>query len=546
MSRPQTAKLEREIREDEDRIERYGADDPHAPPSKQPQGPHTEARAPVHAEKEGKEEKDPNLVGWDGSQDKENPQNWSRRYKWFVTIVCSIMTVNVTFASSAPASATELIVSYFGVKLEVSILITSLFLLGYVAGPILWGPGSELVGRRPIFCVTMVLYTIFMLGQALAHNIETLLVTRFLSGFFACAPLTNSGGVIADVWDPVTRGTASSIFTTMVFLGPVLGPIVAGFIAERTGDFRWVFWVMMMFAGVCSAITIIFLPETYSPKLLAKKAKRLRAEGNKDAYAEFERQDWAFGPLVERTIKRPFKMLAVEPILVLITIYTSIVYGVLYSLFEALPIIFMQKRGFTISQSGLIFIGVGIGSTLGALISLYTTRMYPRLVREWRGFPPPEYRLYGGMIAGPALVVGAFWLGWSGNFASVPWYVPTLSTILIGASIALIFISFISYIVDTYLMYAASALAANTIVRSAVGAAFPLFTTQMYSGLGIGGACSLVGGVALILAPIPFLFFRYGARIRRGSRFAPCIDLKIAEALERERAADDGKTKEEV
>jgi DHA1 family multidrug resistance protein-like MFS transporter len=168
-----------------------------------------------------------------------------------------------------------LIVVAFGVELEVAFLITTLFLLGYVAGPILWGPGSEVFGRRTIFCVIMVIYTLFILGQALAPNIQTLLVTRFFSGFFACAPLTNSGGVIADIWDPVTRGLASSIFTTMVFLGPVMGPIVAGFIVQDIGNFRWVFWVMMMFAGTCSVITIAFLPETYAPKILAAKVRRL-------------------------------------------------------------------------------------------------------------------------------------------------------------------------------------------------------------------------------------------------------------------------------
>jgi DHA1 family multidrug resistance protein-like MFS transporter len=135
-------------------------------------------------------------------------------------------------------------------------------------------------------------------------------------------------------------------------------------------------------------------------------------------------------------------MLFVEPILVLVTIYLAVVYGVLYALFEAIPLIF-TTRGFTISQDGLVFIGVGIGSTLGAAINVATTSMYPELVREWRGFPPPEKRLYGAMIAGPALAVGAFWLGWSGEFASVPWYVPALSTVLIGMAISLIFISFI-------------------------------------------------------------------------------------------------------
>jgi hypothetical protein len=85
-----------------------------------------------------------------------------------------------------------------------------------------------------------------------------------------------------------------------------------------------------------------------------------------------------------------------------------------------------------------------------------------------------------------------------------------------------------SYLVDTYLMYAASALAGHTIIRSATGAAFPLFTTQMFLNLGINWAATLLGGIALLLAPMPFLFYKYGPRIRSKSSFAPCIDLKVA------------------
>jgi len=427
---------------------------------------------------------DANLVGWDGPDDPENPQNWSVMYKWLITVMCIIMTVNVTFASSAPSSASNSIMTHFNTTREVADLVTTSFLLGYVVGPLFWGPGSELVGRRPIFLVTMSLYTLFHLGQSLAPNIQTLLVTRFLSGFFAVAPLTNCGGVIADIWSAVGRGPATSLFAASVFLGPVLGPIVAGFIIQSGASWRWVFWVMMIFAGVCTLITLPFLPETYAPVLLLKKVKRLRKEdpvGNKNIYAEHEKQDWSAKGLLNRTLLRPFKMLAMEPILVLVTFYLSIVYGLLYALFQAFPIVFIQRRGLTLSQDGLIFIGVGIGTSIGAITNYLTTRHYPTLITKWRGFPPPEQRLIGAMIGAPTLVVGIFWLGWTGEYSSVPWYVPALSTIVVGVGISLIFMSFLSYLVDTYLMYSASALAANTVCRSALAAAFPLFTVQMFN-----------------------------------------------------------------
>ncbi|KAJ7088126.1 MFS polyamine transporter [Mycena epipterygia] len=524
--------LQRELLQDEEDIHRYGGDDPHEPP---PKSPLAQAPAPPDSEE----------ITWDGPDDQDNPQNWSDRRKWVITAVCVVMTVNVTFASSAPSSATRAIVEAFDVSAEVSYLLTSTFLLGYVFGPLFWGPGSELIGRRPIFVFAMTTYTILHLGQALAQNIQTLLITRFFGGFFAVAPLVNAGGVIADIWSVETRGLATSMFSASVFLGPVMGPIVAGYIVDSSLSWRWVFWVMMIFAGTCTLVMIVALPETYAPVLLLKKLNARRAAdpvATQHLFAAHEKQDWSPRGVIHRTLFRPFRMLAGEPILVLVTIYLSLIYGVMYCLFEAFPIIFVEKRGFTIAQNGLVFIGIGIGTTLGAALNVFFLRHYPALIKTWRGFPPPEERLWGGMVGGCAFVVGIFWLGWSGQYASVPWYVPALSTVLVGMGISAIFISFLSYLVETYLMYSASAFAANTFCRSLVAAAFPLFTVQMFGKLGVNWAATLLGGVGLLLAPMPFLFYRYGARVRAGSTFAPCVDLKIAKILEEERAAMAEKT----
>jgi hypothetical protein len=119
--------------------------------------------------------------------------------------------------------------------------------------------------------------------------------------------------------------------------------------------------------------------------------------------------------------------------------------------FEAFPVVFIEKRNFTIAQNGLVFIGVGIGSTIGALFNVWFSSHYPRLIKEWKGFPPPEERLYGAMLAGPSLVIGILWLGWTGQYPSVPWCVPAIGTILIGMSVSLIFVSLLAYLIDTYL-----------------------------------------------------------------------------------------------
>ncbi|KAJ7620181.1 multidrug transporter [Roridomyces roridus] len=475
--------------------------------------------------------RDSDEITWDGPADQENPQNWSIGRKWRITAVCVIMGMNVTFSSSAPTSAVQSIRAQFHLSAEVSYLITFTFLVGYVLGPFVWGPGSELIGRRPILVLAMSIYTLLHIPQALAPNIETLLTTRFLCGFFAVAPLVSGGSGMADVWSAEQRGIPVSLYSASVFMGPVMGPIVAGFIVDSGSlNWRWVLWVGMMFAGACTLFTAIFLPETYAPVILLRKVKQRRMvdpEGSKRLYAAHEKQDWSARGIVKRTLFRPFIMLSDELILVLVTIYLSIIYGVMYILFEAFPIIFIEKHGFTISHNGLIFIGVGIGTFLGALSTHFLATDYPKLIQIWRGFPPPEERLHAAMLGAPVFVIGIFWLGWTGEYTSIPWYVPALSTIPVGFGISAIFISFLSYLIDTYLMFAASAFAANTFARSLVAAGFQLFTVQMFEKMGVGYACTLLGGVGMLLAPMPFLFFRYGARVREGSRWAPGLDLKV-------------------
>ena len=185
-------------------------------------------------------------------------------------------------------------------------------------------------------------------------------------------------------------------------------------------------------------------------------------------FAESENKIWTPREILNSTIVRPFTMVIVEPILLLVTIYMSVVYGIIYgceshgsvvcgkkiltqsTVFEAYPLIFAEKRGLTIPQTGLMFIGIGIGALLAIIVNWYFLRPYPQLIKEWRGFPPPEKRLPPSMIAGPALVIGTLWLGWTGNYASIPWYVPAMGSILVGMSIILIFISFLVSRVDAH------------------------------------------------------------------------------------------------
>ena len=112
----------------------------------------------------------------------------------------------------------------------------------------------------------------------------------------------------------------------------------------------------------------------------------------------------------------------------------------------------------------------------------------------------PENRLFLPMFAGVLFPVTMFWFGWSANYNSVHWIVPTIAGTFLSTAILLIFVGYLNYLTDCYLFMAASAIAGNTVARSACAAASPLFTDYMFNSLGVGGGGSLVGGVAILLA----------------------------------------------
>jgi multidrug resistance protein len=471
----------------------------------------------------GKTEDDPYLVGFDRG-DPANPKNWSKSRKWYLTMTGGLLILNATFASSAPSAIIPQLQEQFGFGREVGTLLLSLFVVGYCVGPLFWGPLSEQYGRRPIFLVSFLVYTFFQIGCALSPNTGSILAFRFLAGTFAAAPLSNSAGVIADIWEPKTRGTATAVFTLAPFAGPALAPAASGFMAVAGLSWRWLFWVMSIFAAVCWLQILFTLPETYAPVLLVEKAKRLREEtGNPSYYAPFEKQPMmSLGKRVEVTLAKPFTIMFHEPMLIAIVTYMSFVYGCLYISFEAYPIIFTRGHHFNAGISGLMFLPLLGGVFFGVAVYLLVFKpRYDRAILEYAPRQvPPEKRLEVAIFAGPSFAIAFFWLAWTSN-PKISFWAPMMSGFLLGWSILWIMLGLMNYIIDSYLFVAASVLAAVTVCRSLAGAAFPLFATQMYEALGTEWASSLLGFVALGLMPIPFFLMKFGPRLRLNSKYAP-------------------------
>ena len=189
--------------------------------------------------KSAKEETDHNIVRFDGPNDSGNPMNWSQRYKCMITFVLAGMTFVTTFTSSIFSTAIDATSREFAVSTDVMTLGTSLFLLGFTLGPIIWGPISELYGRRPPLIVGIGGMACLQVGVAVAQNAYTIMICRFFAGVLGVAPLCVVGGALADFWDPVQRGVAVGIYSMCTFVGPVAAPIMGGYIAQSYLGWRW-------------------------------------------------------------------------------------------------------------------------------------------------------------------------------------------------------------------------------------------------------------------------------------------------------------------
>ncbi|KAG5953543.1 hypothetical protein E4U53_005005 [Claviceps sorghi] len=460
------------------------------------------------------------LVDFDGPDDPYHPLNWVTHKKVSTTFLYGLVTMTATWASSAYSAGNAQIAHEFGVSTQVAILGTTLFLFGFGIGPLLWAPLSEVFGRRPAVMVPMFVATCFTFASATAKDFQTLMLTRFFGAFFASAPVTNTGGVLGDLFTPAWRGIAMAGYAMAVVGGPVLGPIVSAAVAQQDNlGWRWTQYLTGILQGVVLLLAVIFIDESYPPKLLVWKARRLRLDsGNWALHAKFEEWDVSISELAHKFLLRPIQLIR-TPICFLMALYASFCYGILYMQLGAIPIIFGEIRGWKPIVATLPFLCIFVGASLGCGLNVYNQTVYNRFYHAAGNRAVPEKRLPPMMLGSVLFSGGQFVVGWTSG-PDIPWIVPCIGLVLMGTGFFTIFQAALNYLVDTFQAYAASAVAANTFLRSCFAGAFPLVVGPMYHDLGAGTGSSITGGFAALLIPVPFVFYAFGRRIRATSKWS--------------------------
>jgi DHA1 family multidrug resistance protein-like MFS transporter len=472
-------------------------------------------------------EREEYVVEFDGPDDPLHAQNWSMKRKVITAAMLAYTTFVSTFGSSIFSAAIPAVARHFGVANEVGTLGTSFYVLGFAFGPIFWAPLSELKGRRLPLIIAPFAMCIFNFAVAVGKDLQTVIICRFFAGLFGSAPLAVVAAVFSDMFSNVSRGIAVTVFSLTVFTGPLMAPFIGGFITIGHLGWRWTEYIIGILAGVAFILNVFFLRETYPPVILIQKADELRRRTkNWGIHAKQEEIEVDFRELIERNFSRPLRMLWTEPIVLLLSIYMAFIYGLLYLFLTAYPLVFQGKYHMNAGIGGLPFYGMVVGQICAGVLMLLRQPSYRRKLIANNNVTIPEWRLPEVVAGGVAFAGGLFWLGWSGYTGKVHWIVPTLSGLLSGFGLMAIFLQSLNYLVDAYLMFAASAIAANTFLRSLFGAVFPLFATYMFNGMGIQWACTMLGCVALLLVPVPIWFMMQGAKIREKSAFAPTFSPK--------------------
>jgi len=268
-------------------------------------------------------------VTWAGEDDPANPYNWSWQRKWTTTGLVSCFTFISPFSTTVVTPALDAIEEEFNVHSGFhKQLIMTIFLLGYAQGPFILAPLSEMYGLVSVLHCANLIYLAFNTACGFSQSANQMLAFRFLAGIGGSAPQALCNGVLADTWKKEERGKGQAVYGVLTFIAPVVAPIFGAHVSHRL-NFRWIFWITSVFDAIVQLAALFFLKETYAPRILAKKAKKLRKKtGDMEYQAEAEKEP--FKHIFRRALIRPFVMLFCHPAVQAPSLYRAFLYGIMY------------------------------------------------------------------------------------------------------------------------------------------------------------------------------------------------------------------------
>ncbi|KAM0227966.1 hypothetical protein ACHAPO_011092 [Fusarium lateritium] len=473
-----------------------------------------------------------NRICWDEDAE-QHPRNWRSGTKTYTAaLICWLEMYMTAISSSGTATANSAREEYGMSRTLAYFAFVSIYLLGQTIAGIFCSPISEVFGRRTIYILAATLFCISSVIVAAVPSVIAVYFGRFFQGVAAAIPATVAFGNFDDMYNAEHRIWVVYIYTILGMLGLALGPIYSTYITSSIG-WRWVYYVSTIVMGA-TAIACIFIRESNADQLLDKIVEKIREEtGIEDLQPDHaEGEKLTVSSFVRNTLFRPLKFLVTDPLVFFCAILCAIAFGLIYGLTESLTIVYTASPfNFSEDNSSLAFIAIAIGEILNVLPRFYDAYLYKKYRKTHRRILP-ETKITSFAISAPALAIALWLFAWTipPRVTNVPWPVSMIGLVIIGFSANDFSYVLFGYATDSYGKHAASAVSAISTTRTLAAAVFPLFTHQMYTGLGSNIATSILAAVASLFAFTPFLFLGYGEKLRHRSKFAADND----EALEQE------------
>ncbi|KAE8323078.1 major facilitator superfamily domain-containing protein [Aspergillus sergii] len=362
------------------------------------------------------------------------------------TLIVSALAFVVSAASSIESAVLRRKSSAYNVSEVVASLATGIFLLGFAAGSLVSGPLSEILGRNIVHTGSTSLFMVFIMASGLAPNMGAQLAFRFLAAVFGYPPLTCRETLIFPLYAILSLG------------GAVRSPVIASYMGRGTISWRWTNWIVLIMAGLVLGLIVLFQPETYSPLLLKWKAHHLRQLTGDPRYQSKLDLDHT-SPLscIVTACGRQFTLAMYEPIILLLALYMTILYIVLFTFFDGYTHIFSDVHDLSQGLTNIIGVAMYVGIKLAGLIApgishlgmtMATTTPPPQTDNPPPTKAPslnPENRLWYAMIGVPAIPISLFWMGWT-DYKNISVWSPIVGSSLFGFGSICMLIS--SYMYD--------------------------------------------------------------------------------------------------
>ncbi|EXJ61179.1 uncharacterized protein A1O5_11971 [Cladophialophora psammophila CBS 110553] len=497
-------------------------------------------QAPVNAEadpevlaKKGTNADDLVLVDWYSPTDPENPRNFSTAKKLWTSFIIFIYTFVVYCTSSITTPSYAYIAPQHGLNETSVSLILALYVLGYALGPLLFAPLSEIpwIGRNIPYWASFLPFLAFSIAltQVQDLNFATICILRFLQGYFGSPILATGAASYDDIFDEFESPYGYMIWLGAMYAGPAVGPLLSGYAVVR--DFRWPYWEVAIMAGGLVPL-ILLLPETSADYILLQRAKRMRKFTGEPKYrAPSEIKRVRVAKVFIDALIKPTEIAMKDPAIAFVTVYGGVVYATYYSYFEAFPLVYHDRYGFSAGAIGLIFLSAIIGAGICAVIYAIYLQLYftPRALHINAAIPQERW-LIPSMPFSVLCPAGLFLFAWTATATShdangiehptFHWIVPTIGIALFSGGSYVVFQCTIIYISLSYRKYFASLSATYDMSRGSLAAGVVMGSRAVFVSWGVDKGVSVLAGVSAAGVLGMAYLWRYGAMLRSRSRFA--------------------------